>query len=65
MLVENYYPEEGLNGIDIDNIGNLEGSSWLMFIDEECENLIVVNEMVVNLLEILSKGRSRKFYSSE
>ena len=57
--------EEGLNGIDIDNIGNLEGSSWLMFIDEECENLIVVNEMVVNLLEILSKGRSRKFYSSE
>ena len=57
--------EEGLNGIDIDNIGNLEGSSWLMFIDEECENLIVVNEMVVNLLEILSKGRSRKFYNSE
>ena len=57
--------EEGLNGIDIDNIGNLEGSSWLVFIDEECENLIVVNEMVVNLLEILSKGRSRKFYSSE
>ena len=57
--------EEGLNGVDIDNIGNLEGSSWLMFIDEECENLIVVNEMVVNLLEILSKGRSRKFYSSE
>ena len=28
----------------IDNIGNLEDSPRLVFIDEECENLIVVND---------------------
>ena len=30
--------EKGLHGIDIDDIGNL------VIIDEECENLIVVND---------------------
>ena len=34
--------EEELDGIDIDDIGNLEDSFRLVFIDEECENLIVV-----------------------
>ena len=36
--------EEGLDGIDIDDIGNLEDSPRLVFIDEECENLIAVND---------------------
>ena len=35
---------EGLDGIDIYNIGNLEYSRRLVFINEECENLIVVND---------------------
>ena len=32
--------EEGLDGGYIDDIGHLEDSSRLEFIDEECENLI-------------------------
>ena len=36
--------EEGLDGIDTDDIGNLEDSPRFVFIDEECENLIVVND---------------------
>ena len=35
---------EGLNSKDIYDIGNLEDSPRLAFIDEECENLIVVND---------------------
>ena len=35
---------EGLDGIDIDDIGNLEDLPRLAFIDEECENLIKVND---------------------
>ena len=35
---------EELNCIDIDNIGNLEDSPRLVFINGECENLIVVND---------------------
>ena len=36
--------EEGLDGIDIDDIGNSEDPPMLVFIDEESENLIVVND---------------------
>ena len=36
--------EEELDGIDTDDIGNLEDSPRFVFIDEECENLIVVND---------------------
>ena len=36
--------EEELDGIDIDETGNLEDSPRLMFIDEECGNLLVVND---------------------
>ena len=36
--------EAGLDGIDIDGIGNLEDSPGFVFIDEECENLIEVND---------------------
>ena len=36
--------EEELNGIDIDNIGNLEDSPRLVFIEEEFGNLIEVND---------------------
>ena len=35
--------EQELDGTDIDDIGNLENSPRLVFIDEECGNLIVVN----------------------
>ena len=41
---KNVIVEEGLDDIDIDDIGNLEDSPGLVFIDEECENLIVVND---------------------
>ena len=33
---ENDIVEEGIDGIDIDEIGNLEDSPRLVFIDEEC-----------------------------
>ena len=36
--------EEELDGIDTDDIGNLEDSPKFVFIDKECENLIVVND---------------------
>ena len=35
--------EEELDGIDTDDNGNLEDSPRLVFIDEECENLVEVN----------------------
>ena len=44
-LLENFViVEEELVGIDTDDIGNLEDSPRFVFIDEECENLIVVND---------------------
>ena len=36
--------EEGQDDIYIDDIGNLQDSPGLVFIDEECENLTVVND---------------------
>ena len=36
--------EEKLDCIDIDDIGNLETLPRLVFINEECGNLIVVND---------------------
>ena len=33
-----------LDGIDIDEAGNFEDSPRIVFIDEECENLIVAND---------------------
>ena len=36
-------PEEELDYIDIDDIGNIEESPRLVFIDEECGNLIIVH----------------------
>ena len=44
LLKKNVIDEEKLDGIDIDGIGNLEDSLRLVFIDEECGNLIVVND---------------------
>ena len=41
---KNAIVEEGLDDIDIDNIGNLEDWPRLVFLDEEYENLIVVND---------------------
>ena len=48
--------------MDIDDIGNLEDLPRLVFIDEEFENLVVVND-VENLLEISTKKRNWKFYN--
>ena len=36
--------EEELDGIDLDDIGNLEDLLRLVFINEKCENLIVVSD---------------------
>ena len=46
-------------GIDIDDIENLEDLLRVVFIDEECGNLKVVVE---SLLETLTKRRSQTFY---
>ena len=47
--------EKVVIGIDIDNIENVEDLLRVVFIDEECGNLKVVVE---NLLETLTKRRS-------
>ena len=41
--MKNVIVEEGLAGIDKDDIGNLENSPRLVLMDEECESLIEVN----------------------
>ena len=59
---------EEINCIDIDDIGNVEDSPRLVFINKKCGNLIVVNDgaeptenimMVENLLKILAKKGGR------
>ena len=54
--------EEELDGTDIDEAVNLEDSPRFAFIDEECENLIVVKGE--NVLEIKTKRRSQAFHNS-
>ena len=62
-LQKNFFiVEEELDGTDIDEAGNLEDSPRFAFIDEECENLIVVN--VENVLEIKTKRRNQAFHNS-
>ena len=39
-----YFQKNQLDCIDIEDIENLEDSPRLVFIDEECGNLIVVND---------------------
>ena len=41
---KNVVIEEGLDDIDIDDIGNSEDSPSIVFIDEQCESLTVVND---------------------
>ena len=53
--------KEELDGIDIDDIGNLEDLLRIVFIHEECGNL-KVSLTAENLLEILTKRRSQAFY---
>ena len=45
LLGKDVIVEEVLDGIDIDDIGNLEDWPRFALIDEECENLIVVNDV--------------------
>ena len=52
--------EEELDGIGIDAIANLVDLPKVMFIDEECGNLIVEN-----LTGIMKERRSQKFYKPE
>ena len=44
LQTKNVINEEELDCIDIDDIGNLEYSTRLVFINEERGNLIVVND---------------------
>ena len=45
LLGKDVIVEKVLDGIDINDIGNLEDSPRFALIDEECENLIVVNDV--------------------
>ena len=54
--------EEELDCIDIDDTGNLEDSPRLVLINEECGNLIVVNDGG-ELTENISQKR-QTFYNS-
>ena len=45
----------------MDDTGNLEDSARLVFIDEECRNLIVVNDGVELTRKILTKRRNLSF----
>ena len=57
--------EEELDCIDIDDIGNLEDSPRLVFINEEYGNLIVVNDGgELTRTYRLTKRRSQTFYNS-
>ena len=56
--------EEELDYIDIDDIANIEDSPRLVFIDDECGNLIEVHDgRELILLEISTKRRSQRFYN--
>ena len=56
--------EEELDYIDIDDIVNIEDSPRLVFIDDECGNLIEVHDgRELILLEISTKRRSQRFYN--
>ena len=44
LLKKNVIFEKELDCINRDEIGSLEDSPRLLFIDEECENLVVVND---------------------
>ena len=52
--------EEELDGIDIDGIGNLVDLPRLMFIDEECGNLLK-KLLMKSLLEIITERIVQKF----
>ena len=55
--------KEELDGIDIDDIVNLEDLLRIVFIHEECENLVFVDggDIKKKILEILTNRRSQAF----
>ena len=53
--------KEELDGINTDDIGNLEDLLRIVFIHEECGNL-KVSLTVESLLEILTNRRGQAFY---
>ena len=62
LFKKNVIVEEELECIDIDHIGNLEDSPRLVFISQECGNLIVANDGG-ELTENISRKR-QTFYNS-
>ena len=58
LLKKNVTAEEKLDCTDIDNIGNLEDSPRFQFMDEECGNLIVVNNSGELIRNITLKKKS-------
>ena len=60
---KNVIVEEELDCINIDAIGNLENSPRFVFIDEECENLIVVNDGA-ELTRNINQKKKLTFYSN-
>ena len=58
---KNVIAEEELDYIDIDDIGNLEDSLRLVFIDEKCENLMVVNAVGERTTNINQKTKQAFF----
>ena len=53
-----YSWERTIDGIDINDIGNVEDSHRFAFINEECENLIVVDDGEELAKNINQKKRS-------
>ena len=55
---KNVIAVEELDGNDMDDIGNLEDSPRLKFIDEECGNLVVINDGGERTTNINQKKKS-------
>ena len=56
-----YCWERTIDGIDVDDIGNVEDSPRLVFIHEECKNLIVVSDCGKLTTNIKQKKKSGVF----
>ena len=55
--------EKAVDGIDVNEIGNLEDSPRFVFIHEECENLVVLNDAGEHTRNINQK-RNQAFHNS-
>ena len=55
--------EKAVDGIDVNEIGNLEDSPRFVFIHEECENLVVLND-AGELTRNINQKRNQAFHNS-